>query len=123
MGNRELLGAADVSDEALGTIVADVLGEETVRLIDVRVDPVDYQLPAITTAGRWWVSGHAATASGPAPFRVFVKQVQNWSRSPEFAMVPPEIREMAAASVPWHTEASVYRSDLADRLPEGLSMP
>lgn len=38
-------------------------------------------------------------------------------------MVPPELREMAAASVPWRTEASVYRSDLADRLPEDLSMP
>lgn len=123
MTSRELLGAADVTDEQLATIVANLLGEETVGLLDVRVDPVDYELPAITTAGRWWVRGHAATPNGDAPFRIFVKQVQNWSRSPEFAMVPPEDRELAAASVPWRTEPNVYRSDLADRLPEGLSMP
>jgi hypothetical protein len=65
----------------------------------------------------------AATSNGDRPFRMFVKSVQNWSRSPQFAMVASEIREMAAASVPWRTEASVYRSDLANRLPEGLSMP
>ncbi|MEO6571555.1 MAG: phosphotransferase, partial [Ilumatobacteraceae bacterium] len=40
-----------------------------------------------------------------------------------FEFVPPEIREMAAASVPWRTELGVYRSDLADRLPDGLEMP
>ncbi|HPU40280.1 MAG TPA: hypothetical protein PLS63_11975 [Microthrixaceae bacterium] len=123
MTSRELLGAADVTDQQLAMMVADLLGEETVALLDVRVDAVDYELPAITTAGRWWVTGHATTSNGEEPFRIFVKQVQNWSRSPQFAMVPPEIREVAAASVPWRTEASVYRSDLADRLPEGLSMP
>lgn len=123
MAKRDLLGSADVADEQLATIVADLLGEETVGLLDVSVEVVDYDLPAITTAGRWWVSGHAATSTGDAPFRIFVKQVQNWCRSPLFAAVPPEIREMAAASVPWRTEASVYRSDLHKRLPEGLSMP
>ncbi len=30
---------------------------------------------------------------------------------------------MAAATVPWSTEAEVYRSDLADLLPEGLTHP
>ena len=120
---RDLLGAADVSDVQLAAIVADLLGEDAVTVVDVRVEPVDYELRAITTAGRWWVSGHADTPHGATPFRIFVKQVQNWSRSPEFAFVPSEIREMAAASVPWRTEPCVYRSDLADRLPDGLSMP
>jgi hypothetical protein len=123
MEGRDLLGTADVSDDRLARIVADLLGEESVGLLDVHVDPVAYDLPAITTAGRWWVSGHAATPNGATPFRIFVKHVQNWSRSPQFAFVPPEIREMAAASVPWRTEANIYRSDLAERLPEGLSMP
>lgn len=123
MTSRALLGAADVPDERLATIVADLLGREVLGLSDVRVDPVDYELAAITTAGRWWVSGQAATTTGVEPFRVFVKQVQNWSQSPQFAMVPPDLREVAAASVPWRTEPHVYRSDLADRLPEGLSMP
>ncbi|WP_295699417.1 hypothetical protein, partial [Lapillicoccus sp.] len=123
MRSRELLCAADVTDDRLLTIVADLLGEETYGLSDVRVEAVDYDLQSITTAGRWWVSGLARTAIGDLPFRIFVKYVQNWSRSPQFARVPPEIREMAAASVPWRTEAGVYRSDLAHRLPDGLSMP
>jgi hypothetical protein len=40
-----------------------------------------------------------------------------------FQQVPPELREVAAASVPWRSEPNVYRSDLEDRLPDGLSMP
>ncbi len=120
---RELLGAADVTDDLLAAMVADLLGEETVDLGEVRVDVVDYDLPAITTAGRWWVSGHAVTPNGETPFRIFVKHVQNWSRSQQFEFVPPELREMAAASVPWRTEPCIYRSDLALRLPEGLTMP
>ena len=120
---RELLGAANVGDGQLAAMVADVLGAETVTLLDVNVDPVDYDLPAITTAGRWWVSGRADTPFGEAPFRVFVKQVHNWSRSPQFAFVPPDLQEAAAASVPWRTEPNIYRSDLSNRLPDGLSMP
>ncbi len=120
---RELLGSADVGDDALAAIVADLLGEDEVTLIDVGVEVVDYALPAITTGGRWWISGHARCSRGTRPFRIFVKLVQNWSRSPHFAFVPEHLREMAAASVPWRSEASVYRSDLADRLPDGLSMP
>ena len=72
MTGRELLGAADVTDDQLATMVADLLGEESVGLVDVRVEPVDYDLPAITTAGRWWVSGHAATSNGDAPFRILL---------------------------------------------------
>ena len=120
---RELLGAADVSDAELAAMVADLLHEDTVELVDSRVDPVDYDLPAITTGGRWWVSGHVTTQCARAPFRLFVKQVQSWARSPFFAMVPEELREEAAAGVPWRTEAEVYRSDLADRLPDGLTVP
>lgn len=104
-------------------MVASLLGEERVELLDVEVSSVDYDLPAITTLGRHWVSGQAATANGATPFRIFVKHVQCWSRSRLFEPVPLEIREMAAASVPWRTEPLVYRSDLAIRLPDGLSMP
>ncbi|MEO8829029.1 phosphotransferase [Lapillicoccus sp.] len=123
MNTRALLGVADVGDEELDTMVASLLGEERVEILDLAVSVVDYDLPSITTAGRYWVSGHAATANGPKPFRIFVKHVQCWSRSPLFASVPPEIREMAAAGVPWRTEPLVYRSELAERLPTGLSMP
>ncbi len=123
MGTRPELGAADVTDAQLAAMVADLLHEDAVDLLDSRVDPVDYDLPAITTGGRWWVSGHVATERSKAPFRVFVKQVQSWARSPLFEFVPEEFREMAVAGVPWRTEAEVYRSGLEGRLPEGLTAP
>jgi hypothetical protein len=83
---------------------------------------VSYDLPAITTAGRYWVRGRARTRGAEVPYGFFVKHIQSWGRSPLFAEVPEEFREMAEASVPWHTEAAVYGSDLADHLPQGLSM-
>jgi hypothetical protein len=126
--DRSGLGAADVADEHLAAMVARLLavdGEpvEPVELVEVSVEPVDYDLPAITTAARHWVAGHALTPRGSEPFRMFVKHVQSWARHPWFQQVPEEMRDLAAAGVPWRTEAEIYRSDLADRLPEGLSMP
>ena len=123
VGTRDELGAADVSDRELATMVASHLGQDSVELLESRVDAVDYDLPAITTGGRWWVSGHAEAECGRVPFRFFVKQVQSWDRHPFFAFVPEEFRELAVAGVPWKTEAEVYRSDFAHRLPQGLSAP
>jgi hypothetical protein len=123
MTTRDELGAADVSDAQLAAKVADLLHQDEVELLDSRVERVDYDLPAITTGGRWWVSGHAATTCARAPFRLFVKQVQSWERSPLFEFVPEEYHEQAVAGVPWKTEADVYRSDLIHLLPEGLSAP
>lgn len=123
MGDRTLLGAADVTDAHLALMVADLLGVDEVQLSDVHVDEVAYDIPAITTASRHWVSGIATSARGAEPWRIFVKHIQSWGRHPFFQHVPPEFQEMAAASVPWRTEAEVYRSDLASRLPAGLTMP
>jgi hypothetical protein len=125
MHDRRLLGPADVPDHELAGMAARLLGHdlEAVELLSSRADEVPYDLPAITTAGRHWVSGVARTPRGDEPFRMFVKHVQCWSRSPWFQDIPPELRDVAAASVPWRTEALVYSSDLGDRLPEGLSMP
>ena len=123
MGTRDQLGAADVADDQLTAMVAELLHDEEVELLDVAVERVAYDLPAITTGGRWWVSGHAAVRGERAPFRIFVKQVQSWARHPFFAFVPEEFRELAAASVPWRTEAEVYRADLGELLPAGLSLP
>ena len=123
MGTRDDLGTADVTDDRLAAMVATLLHEDEVELLDSRVEPVGYDLPSITTGGRWWVTGHAATSCAKVPFRVFVKLVQSWERSPFFQYVPEEYRELAVAGVPWKTEAQVYRSDLADRLPDGLTAP
>jgi hypothetical protein len=121
---RSALGPADVSDAELVEIVAGSLGlaAADVELLGSTAEPVDYDLAAITTAGRHWVRGTVRTPAGNVPFGFFVKQVQSWSRSPLFVHVPPEFREQAAVMVPWRTEPMVYRSDLADRLPDGLSM-
>lgn len=123
MESRSALGAADVSDARLAALVADLLRVDAVRLLDARVERVDYDLPALTTGGRWWVVGHADVDGERVPFRVFVKLVQSWTRSPVFAFVPAEVREIAAAGVPWRTEPEVYRSDVGERLPAGLSTP
>ena len=125
MHARDVLGPADVTDDQLTQLVAALLHEPAgrVHLLDSRAEEVDYDLPAITTAGRYWVRGAAQVDGRPVPFTIFVKHVQSWSRSPLFAEVPPEIAPMAEASVPWRTEALVYRSDLGDRLPDGLRMP
>lgn len=121
--SRDLLGPADLPDERLCELISTLLGEPVLELLQAEVEIVNYALPAITTAGRWWVSGRVVTPSGPRPFRIFVKQLQNWCRTAVFATLAPEIQELAAEAMPWRSEAAVYRSDLADRLPAGLSMP
>ena len=125
MHDRTALGPADVTDEQLTAMVADLLGAdpETTTLSSSFADEVPYDLPAITTAGRYWVHGLTLVRGRDVPFRLFAKHVQSWTRSPLFSDVPPEFREQAAASVPWRTEPLVYRSDLRERLPEGLTMP
>jgi hypothetical protein len=119
MGARDLLGPADVPDDALRAMVAAQLGRPVAEVTSCEVQEVAYAVPSITTVGRWWVRGRA----DGSPYAFFVRQVQAWSRSPFFAMVPEEFREVAAASYPWRIEREVYRSDLRDRLPEGLRMP
>ncbi|MEO5652231.1 MAG: phosphotransferase [Marmoricola sp.] len=125
MHDRSALGPANVSDEQLATMVAGVLecDPASTTLATSFVDEVAYDLPAITTAGRFWVQGLALVGGREVPFKLFAKHVQSWTRSPLFDQVPLEFREQAAASVPWRTEALVYRSDLHERLPEGLTMP
>lgn len=126
MHDRTLLGPADVDDATLTAMVADLLSHDEVggvELVSSSATPVPYDVPSITTVGRYWVSGLARTSDGEERWRVFVKHVQSWRHSPFFAFVPEEAREMAAATMPWRIEALVYRSDLADRLPDGLSMP
>lgn len=125
MHDRSALGPADVPDDRLAEMVAELLGagDASVGLVSSVAEPFPYALPAITTGGRWWVRGCVSVDGHAHDFALFVKQVHQWSRSPLFQLVPPEARAWAAEQVPWRTEAAVYRSDLADRLPDGLTMP
>ena len=125
MHDRTLLGPADVDDDTFTALVADLLGAPVadVEVLDSAATEFPYDLPAITTGGRYVVSGTATVSGQPAAYGMFVKVVQSWARSPLFRFVPEDVREMAEASVPWRTEALAYRSDLASRLPDGLVMP
>lgn len=124
MGDLSGLGPAAVDEPTLATMLAAHLGlDGPVEVVDVEVTEFPYDLVSITTRSRHRVHGTLATAAGPVPFRLFVKVVQAWERSPLFAQVPEHLREVAAKGVPWRTEPLAYRSDLADRLPEGLTMP
>jgi AcrR family transcriptional regulator len=120
---RELLGDDDVTDADLEAMLAELWDVASVTLVDSGAERVDYDVPSILTGARTWVRGHADPGDGPRPFTIFVKRVHNWRHSPEFAHVPPEIAEWAAAGVPWRAEPLLYASDLADRLPDGLTMP
>ena len=123
VAGRSLLGAADVSDDVLADMVAAQLHVPSVQVLSATADVAPYDLEALTTAGRYRLRGLAAHASGEETFDFYVKVVQSWERSPAFQFVPPEVREIALAGIPWRREPDVYRSDLAQRLPEGLRMP
>lgn len=118
----EPLGAAAVTDEELRVMVGRLLDREVVALQDVTVEPVAYDVPSITTVGRHVVRGTARTSEGSEPFALFCKHLQARERHPFFAQIPPAFREAAAAGIRWRTEPEVYSSDLADRLPPGLTM-
>lgn len=123
MSDRTLLGPAGLDDAALAAVVARGLGVADVQVLSCDVEVADYDIEALTTAGRYWVRGTAQHATGRLPYAFFVKVVQSWTRTRYFEMVPEHLREVAAAGLPWRNEPDVYRSDLGDRLPDGLSMP
>ncbi len=122
---RELLGAADLDGTSLVEVVARSLGADPsdVEIVTGIAEIAPYDIESITTAGRYWVYGEALVSGVSRRYRMFVKHMQCWSRTPMFEAIPPELRELARASVPWRSEATVYRSDLAQRLPAGLAMP
>ena len=121
--DRALLGADDVDDAALATMVADLWEVPSVELLDSVAETVDYDIPSILTGARTWVRGRADAGDGPRDFTFFVKRVHHWRHSPAFAFVPPEMGEWARSAVPWRAEVLLYGSDLAARLPEGLTVP
>lgn len=119
----DLLGADDVDDAALAAMVADLWRVPGATLVGSWAEPVDYDVPSILTGARTWVHGEADAGEGPRAFTLFVKRVHAWRHSPAFAFVPAEVRDWAASTVPWRAEPLVYGSDLATRLPDGLTMP
>ena len=121
---RSLLGPADVTDPELAVFAAASLGTRGATILTSLVTTVGADRPAITTAGRYLVTGSARTDAGEVrAFSFFVKVIQAYQRSPLRFAVPARLRAQAASLIPWRTEADIYRSDLRDRLPGGLTMP
>ncbi|MHA6781221.1 phosphotransferase [Pseudonocardia saturnea] len=120
----ENLGLAAPGAPQLAAMVAALLGQVEVEVLDARVDDHPYAYPALTTRGRFVVSGTARGKSGAEhPYAFFVKVVQAWSRSPLSRHVSEPLRTEVAPLVPWRTEPDLYRSYLRDRLPAGLTVP
>lgn len=118
------LGLAAPAVPRLAAMVAALLGQAEVEVLDARLDAHPYPYPALTTRERVVVSGTARGADGEKhPYAFFVKVVQSWARSPLSQHVPERLRATVAALLPWRTEPDAYRSDLRDRLPAGLTVP
>ena len=123
MHQRSVLGPADVSDRELAAMVAESFGVASVDLLTSHAEVASYDLDALTTGGRFWVRGRARIGTRDATYAFFVKVVRSWARSPLFQFVPEEHRAAALELVPWRSEPLIYQSDLAARLPAGLTMP
>jgi hypothetical protein len=119
-----ILGPADVGDDELDAFAAADLGVQHATVLTSSAEVFPYDRPAITTAGRYLVTGSARTGTGEVrAFSFFVKVIHSYERSPLRLAVPGHLRSEAAAFIPWRTEADLYRSDLRDRLPGGLTIP
>jgi hypothetical protein len=118
------LGPADVEDDELAGFVAAALGIGHATVLTSTATVFPYDRPAITTAGRYLVTGTAKTHAGEVcTFSFFVKVIHAYQRSPLRFAIPAHLRAQADAIIPWRTEADLYRSDLRDRLPHGLTIP
>jgi hypothetical protein len=121
---RAVLGPADVHDDELAAFVAAVLGVRRATVLTSTAEVFPYDRPAITTAGRYTVSGSARIETGEVrAFSFFVKVICAYRSSLLPASAPESLRAQAPALVPWRTEADIYRSDLHERLPRRLTMP
>jgi hypothetical protein len=119
-----LLGPADVAEDELAAFAAASLGVGHAEVLSSSAAVFPYDRPAITTAGRYLVTGTVRTGTGQVrAFSFFVKVIHAYQRSPLRFAIPAHLRTCADALIPWRTEADLYRSDLRDRLPHGLTIP
>ena len=96
MHDRSALGPADVTDGQLTVMVADLLGHRPRRDRAAGVHrgrEVDYDLPAITTAGRYWVRGRPACDGREAAVPRCSSSTSSRGRGTRSSqVVPPEHR-------------------------------
>lgn len=118
------LGGSD--PDQLARIAARTIGVATATWSALSLTEVPYDIPTLTTRGRYRIHGRVSSGDPGAgvavEVSVFVMVVQSWAHSPFFQFVPPEFRAMALADLPWEIEPLVYRTDLGKSLPPGLRM-
>ncbi|MFC9690258.1 phosphotransferase [Kribbella sp. NPDC056951] len=112
-------GLLELSDDELTELGRSVAGVPTARIADVRIEDVDYPIGTPSTAGLYRVFG---TADGVG-WSCFVKQLQSARHWPLITLVPESFREDFIQKLPWSLELAVYRSDIAQILPEGMRLP
>ena len=121
------LGAAAVDAGNLASIAAAALGQRSVKLVSARAAKIPFPMFNMTTGGLWRVSGTAIpTGAGGQPtigFSAVVKLIQSPLLWEGIDQVPPSFRDALAQHYPWHTEADVYTSSLAQAMPSGGRLP
>ncbi|MEE3850169.1 hypothetical protein VZC37_07475 [Gordonia sp. LSe1-13] len=97
--------------------VAQLLGLPEITAVEVA--ELEYDLPALTTGSRWRVD--VTTPAGS--LALVVKIARDVRHSPIFDLIPADLAEAAARGLPWEIEPDVYRSELGDVVPPGMSLP
>lgn len=103
-----------------------VLGDPGATVTRWWVETVGYPFGSPTTEGLYRIRGTAAapaTSAHEVGWSAFVKLVRSYRHWPLFAVLPPALRERAAAGGEWRFEADVYTQGLGDALPDGLRLP
>jgi Phosphotransferase enzyme family len=118
-----ILGDAQPSDEELTVMVQDVLRRPNARIVDWRVESVPYEIGTPLTGGLFRVRGIVSDGDWIGAWSLFVKLIRSWRHWPMLHIMPEEIREAMLQHPGWRNEPEIYRSGLADALPDGLVMP
>jgi Phosphotransferase enzyme family len=121
--DRTLLGDAQPSEAELTAMVRDILGRPNAHIVDWRVETVSYEIGTPLTGGLFRVRGIASDGDCIEDWSLFVKLIRSWRHWPMLHIMPEDIREAMLQHPGWRNEPEVYRSRLADALPDGLRMP
>jgi hypothetical protein len=106
--------------ERLATIVGRATGRAVVDIAGWERRPLPHRVANMATRSLEVVSGRLSDGTA---WSVVAKTLHPASDSPVFASIPPEHRASVLSALDWLDEPRVYRSGLADALPDGLRMP
>ncbi|MEO3811531.1 hypothetical protein ABGB17_21265 [Sphaerisporangium sp. B11E5] len=106
------------TDAGLTRLVREHLGDPAAEIAEQRVEPVEAEPGAFSTASLHRVRG---TTTDGAAWSFFVKSVNSVRHSPALATLPEHLRPVMIEHFPWRSDADVYLA--AEPLPRGLRLP